>query len=84
MAKPVDDAVATIAAAISSSGRPRRWHDGLPPEHAKIVGRIREAWKAGQFGTKRRAAARQIAAYLNSAGISSIGTQGIDQWLQRA
>lgn len=82
MPKPVDP-IDQIAKSIACHRRNKRWCDHLTGEHAATVARIREAWLAGRLGTKRRTAAREISAYLKSAGIADVGVQGIDQWLQR-
>jgi len=76
------DAVAAIKAAIPQR-RSMKWQDRVSPEHAETLRNIREAFDAGEFGTKRKPAYIAIATYLNEQDISTVGHQGVREWLEK-
>ena len=59
------------------------WEYRVDPKHAGTLKEIKDAWKRGEFGSRRITAARAIAKFLNGQGISQIGTQGVLQWLAK-
>jgi putative Ca2+/H+ antiporter (TMEM165/GDT1 family) len=77
-----DDVITAIKAAIPKP-QSMRWSDRVAPEHAETLAQIEAAFLAGEFGSKRKPAYVAIAAYLNTAGISSIGHQGVREWLEK-
>ena len=58
------------------------WWERHADEHGKLLAEILAAWRAGQFGTKRKTACRAISQYLTANGIA-IGFQGVQEWLTR-
>jgi hypothetical protein len=76
------DAIAAIKAAIPKP-QSMRWHDRVDPAHLETLRQIEAAFLAGEFGTKKRPAFVAIASYLNTAGIASIGHQGVREWLEK-
>ena len=80
MAKP--SPVTEIAAMIPKHTGVRPWQDRVPPEVAAELPGIAEAWLSGQFGKQRRTAARAIARWLGSRGVT-IGAQGVENWLRQ-
>ena len=81
MSKKIDP-IAAIKAAIPKP-QSMRWHDRVDPAHLETLRQIEAAFVAGEFGSKRKPAYVAIAAYLNTAGISSIGHQGVREWLEK-
>lgn len=63
---------------------PSRWYERVAPEHLAELAAIKEAWKAGELGTKKKTLARNISIKLRARGISDIGEQGVVQWLNEA
>jgi hypothetical protein len=76
------DAIAAIKAAIPKP-QSMRWNDRVGVEHAETLKQIEAAFLAGEFGTKKKPAYVAIAAYLTTAGIASIGHQGVREWLEK-
>ena len=81
MSKKIDP-IAAIKAAIP---KPQLmwWHDRVDPAYFETLRQIEAAFLAGEFGTKKRPAFVAIASYLNTAGIASIGHQGVREWLEK-
>ena len=76
------DIVAEIAAKIPQGSHGNRpWWERVPPEHQTTVDAIHRGWHAGTLGTRKRPAARAIAATLEEFGIQ-IGEQGVIAWLR--
>lgn len=74
--------VEAIKAMVPPSGF-RPWYERVTDSQAAEMAAILAAWKAGEFGPRRRTAARAIAKGLGSIGIS-IGEQGVETWLRRS
>lgn len=74
--------VSRIAAAI-----PRRhtgvrpWWERVDAEHVETLAAIHAAWHRGEFGPRKRTAARYISKALGELGIV-IGEQGVETWLE--
>jgi hypothetical protein len=60
------------------------WHERVAPEHKAELEELRAAWKSGELKVPRNTAARFIAAQLHERGISTVGTQGVNEWLAKA
>lgn len=75
--------VEKIKASIPQVTGHQPWYERVTPQQRAELASILKAWKAGQFGSKRRTAARWIAKNLADIGVS-IGEQGVDTWLQRS
>ena len=75
-------AVNEIASLIPSRTGIRPWWERVDGKVAAALPEILEAWRAGEFGTRRRTAARAIAAWLVRHGVE-IREQGVDLWLRR-
>lgn len=73
--------VAKVTSVLNAHPVHRRWHDRVAPEHVATLAELKAAWKDGEFGTKRKRAARVISEILAAEGIAKIGTQGVDEWL---
>lgn len=80
MAKP--SIVDEVAALIPENPGVRPWWDRVDDTQAAMLEQIREAWRSGSLGTKRRTAARAISATLKRHGVE-IGEQGVETWLKR-
>lgn len=76
----VDDVIAAMPANPRGS---LAWHEKLAPEHREEVEAVKAAWRAGKIGTAKRTAARIISEKLRERGISTIGVQGVETWLER-
>jgi len=59
------------------------WYERVAPEHLDELAELKAAWKSGRLGVPRMTAARHISAQLRERGISSVGRQGVDEWLAR-
>ena len=71
-----------IAAMIPERPGVRPWWERVDPSLASALPGVLQAWREGQFGAKRRPAAKAIAAWLVKNGVQ-IGEQGVDAWLKR-
>lgn len=60
------------------------WYERVAPEHQAELKELRAAWKSGKLKVRRNTAARFIAAQLHERGISTVGTQGVNEWLGKA
>jgi hypothetical protein len=60
------------------------WYERVAPEHQAELEELRVAWKSGELKVPRNTAARFIAAQLRERGISTVGTQGVCEWLGKA
>jgi hypothetical protein len=78
MASPVSE----IASLIPSRPGVRPWWERVDKRAEAHLTEILAAWRAGKFGSRRRTAARAIAAWLVRHGVH-IGEQGVDTWLRR-
>lgn len=76
------DAVAAIKAAIPKP-QSQRWYSRVSPEHAEVLKQIEAAFLAGEFGTKKKPAFVAISKYLNEQGITTVGHQGVREWLEK-
>jgi len=59
------------------------WYERVAREHLDELAELKAAWKSGRLGVPRMTAARHISAQLRERGISSVGRQGVDEWLAR-
>jgi hypothetical protein len=59
------------------------WWDRVAPEHMPELEEFKRGWLAGEYGTAMRPVAAQVAAWMNEAGISPVGAQGVITWLKR-
>lgn len=75
-------AVNEIASLIPPRTGVRPWWERVDGKVAEALPGILEAWRAGQFGPRRRTAARAISAWLVRQGVE-IREQGVDLWLRR-
>ena len=75
-------AVAEIQRLIPKISGNLPWWERHAAQHHKLLAEILAAWRAGQFGPKRKTACRAIAQYLTANGIA-IGMQGVQEWLTR-
>ena len=77
-----------VAAVIESLPRRihgfSRWHERVAPEHQAELAELKAAWQSGRLKVPKNTAARFIAAQLNERGISTVGTQGVKEWLGKA
>ena len=78
MASPVSE----IASLIPSRAGVRPWWERVDKRVESQLPEILAAWRAGKFGSRRRTAARAIAAWLVRHGVE-IREQGVDTWLRR-
>lgn len=83
-----DAARLSLADAVKAAMRDRRagcrpWWERVAPEHVAELEAFRKAWRAGEYGTAMRPVAVQVAAWLNEAGIATVGQQGVTTWLKR-
>lgn len=62
---------------------PLSWEHRVAPEHKPTLVEIKAAYRDGAFGTKRVTAARAISKFLNDNRISTVGPQGVIQWLAK-
>jgi hypothetical protein len=83
MAKAQADIVAAIVEAMPESNRSRPWWQKVAAQHRPTLDQIKEAWRAGTFGTAKSRAADAIANILGKHGIASIGRQGVVTWLEQ-
>lgn len=60
------------------------WYERVAPEHLAELAELKAAWQSGALKVRRNTAARIIAAHLNERGISTVGTQGVNEWLGKA
>jgi hypothetical protein len=60
------------------------WYERVAPEHLAELAELKAAWQSGALKVPRNTAARLIAAQLHERGISTIGTQGVNEWLEKA
>jgi len=60
------------------------WYERVAPEHQAELEELKAAWKSGELKVPRNTAARFIAAQLHERGISTVGTQGVNEWLAKA
>ena len=74
--------VAEIAALVPQA-TPKSWEFRVADEHRETLDEIKAAYHAGQFGSSKSTAARAIAAWLKSHGISTVGYQGVLEWLAK-
>lgn len=75
------DIVAEIAASIvQTPPGSRPWWQRVDQAHAPTLAAIHGAWHRGEFGARKRTAARIIAKKLGEFGIT-IGEQGVAAWL---
>ncbi len=63
---------------------PPSWWERVAPEHLAELSAIKAAWQSGELGTRKKTLARTISNNLRSRGISDIGTQGVQTWLDVA
>ena len=76
------DIVAEIKASSPDSPQgARRWFERIPDELVETCDAIHAAWHDGEFGSRKRTAARSISAKLRALGIV-IGEQGVLAWLE--
>lgn len=76
------DAVREIAAMVPQAV-PKSWEYRVAEEHRSTLDQIKAAFAAGQFGSRKSTAAKAIAAWLKSNGISTVGYQGVLEWLEK-
>lgn len=76
------DPIAAIKAAIPKP-QSLRWQHRVAPEHVDTLRQIEAAYLAGEFGAKKKPAHVAIAQYLNDQGISTVGHQGVREWLEK-
>jgi hypothetical protein len=76
----VDAVIKSLPARIHGNAP---WYERLRPEHLSELVELKAAWKSGRLAVPRRTAARHIAAQLRERGISTVGMQGVDEWLKR-
>ncbi len=74
------DAVAEIVARLPVE-KPKSWEHRVDPKHHGTLDQIKAAYHAGRFGHKKKTAAETIAAWLREQGISTVGYQGVLEWL---
>jgi hypothetical protein len=65
------------------SGKVPRWYERVAPEHQATLAEIRRAYKAGELGPGKKPVAKGIARYLNDHGISTVGYNGVENWLEQ-
>lgn len=82
MGKTQTDVVAEIAARVPVD-RPKSWEHRVAAEYVDTLAQIKAAYRAGRFGAKRKPAAQTIAAWLTERGISTVGYQGVLEWLAK-
>lgn len=71
-------------AVSDASKKPATWYERLTPAHRKELDAIRSEWASGKLGTRKKTAARAIAANMRTRGISDVGMQGVIAWLEKA
>lgn len=59
------------------------WYERVAAEHRAEIAEVKAAWKAGKIAVPRNTAAKHIAAQLRERGISTVGHQGVCEWLAR-
>lgn len=74
--------VAEIAALVPQA-TPKSWEHRVADEHRATLDEIKAAYHAGHFGGSKSVAARAIATWLKDHGISTVGYQGVLQWLAK-
>ena len=57
------------------------WHLRIPAERLVELEEIRRQYLAGELDTPKRTLARAISESLNEEGISTVGFQGVETWL---
>jgi hypothetical protein len=60
------------------------WYERVAPEHQAELAELKAAWQSGELKVPRNTAARFISAQLRERGISTVGTQGVCEWLAKA
>ena len=60
------------------------WYERVAPEHLAELAELKAAWQSGALKVPKNTAARFIAAQLQERGISTVGTQGVNEWLGKA
>ena len=65
------------------SGKVLRWYERVAPEHQETLAEIRRAYAAGEFGPSKRPVSKAISKYLNDHGISTVGHNGVELWLDQ-
>lgn len=80
-AKRLLDDVVRTASSVFQGTIP--WHRRIAAEHEREVGELKAAWRAGKITFPLRTYARAISKHLRERGISTIGEQGVQSWLQK-
>jgi hypothetical protein len=72
-----------IRAIVPPHSGTRPWYERVTGNQAVELAEVLAAYKRGEFGPRRRTAARAIAKGLASIGIT-IGEQAVEAWLKRS
>ena len=80
--KPTPRSIVDEIAAAIPKKQSLQWHVRVAPEHRETLDAIREAYKAGRFGTAKKPAHTVIANIITARGIAKIGRNGVAAWLE--
>lgn len=73
-----------VTSSVESRGRRHRtWFEKVAPEQQRELLAIKQAWRDGSLRSSTYRLAEDISRSCRELGISTIGTQGVIQWLQR-
>lgn len=71
-----------IRSAVSPVVRVRPWWQRIPPEVLEELAELKADHHAGRLAGSRTALAKAISDYLTKHEISTIGVQGVTEWLR--
>jgi hypothetical protein len=73
-----------VRASVEARGpRHKTWFERIDPEHQKELLAIKRSWREGALKSSALRLAEDISRSCRELGISTIGKQGVIQWLQR-
>ena len=82
MGRTATNPVEQIAAMVPTK-QARSWEHRVDEKHRETLDQIRAAYFEGRFGRSKAAACKAIAQWLNANGISTVGHQGVLEWLAK-
>lgn len=84
MPKKASDLKAAIVERVKATPpRHKTWFDKLDDDHRAAVLEIKRDWLAGTLKSSAIGLAEHISVSLREAGVSTVGIQGVVQWLRR-
>lgn len=72
-----------LAKVAATPPRHKTWVDRLDESHRTECEEIKQSWLAGEIKSSAIKLAEHISSSLREAGASTVGIQGVSQWLRK-